>query len=69
MKKNNSDISVKKFYGNKKTKQPGEYPYKHGIYSNMYRERLWTMRQYAGFTSAKESNMHAAAYSELIESI
>ncbi|MEE9167226.1 MAG: methylmalonyl-CoA mutase family protein [Candidatus Neomarinimicrobiota bacterium] len=34
----------------------GEFPYTRGIYSNMYRERLWTMRQYAGFTSAEESN-------------
>lgn len=35
---------------------PGEYPYLRGIYPNMYRGRRWTMRQYAGFTSAEESN-------------
>jgi methylmalonyl-CoA mutase, N-terminal domain len=35
---------------------PGEYPYTRGIQSTMYRGRLWTMRQYAGFGSAKESN-------------
>jgi methylmalonyl-CoA mutase N-terminal domain/subunit len=35
---------------------PGEYPYLRGIYPTMYRGRRWTMRQYAGFTSAEESN-------------
>ncbi|MGA7678104.1 MAG: methylmalonyl-CoA mutase family protein [Dehalococcoidia bacterium] len=35
---------------------PGEYPFTRGIQSNMYRGRLWTMRQYAGFGTAEESN-------------
>jgi len=35
---------------------PGEFPYTRGIYPTMYRGRLWTMRQYAGFGSAAESN-------------
>jgi methylmalonyl-CoA mutase N-terminal domain/subunit len=35
---------------------PGEYPYTRGIQPTMYRGRLWTMRQYAGFASAEESN-------------
>jgi len=35
---------------------PGESPYTRGIYPTMYRGRLWTMRQYAGFGSAAESN-------------
>lgn len=35
---------------------PGQYPYTRGIYPTMYRGRLWTMRQYAGFASARESN-------------
>jgi methylmalonyl-CoA mutase N-terminal domain/subunit len=35
---------------------PGEYPFARGIYPTMYRGRLWTMRQYAGFGSAVESN-------------
>src|SRR5690554_7355303 len=35
---------------------PGEYPYTRGIQPTMYRGRLWTMRQYAGFGTAKESN-------------
>ncbi len=53
-KKTNSNIELKKFYG--KTERPGEYPYTHGIYPNMYTDRLWTMRQYSGFSSAHESN-------------
>src|SRR5579864_4119913 len=35
---------------------PGEYPFTRGIHPGMYRGRLWTMRQYAGFGSAEESN-------------
>ena len=35
---------------------PGEYPYTRGIQPTMYRGRLWTMRQYAGYASAEESN-------------
>jgi len=35
---------------------PGEFPYTRGIYPTMYRGRLWTMRQYAGFGSAAQSN-------------
>lgn len=34
----------------------GEYPYTRGIYSDMYRGRLWTMRQYAGYGTAEETN-------------
>src|SRR5438067_12203911 len=36
--------------------QPGEFPFTRGIQPTMYRGRLWTMRQYAGFGSAAESN-------------
>ncbi|GAC1499166.1 MAG: methylmalonyl-CoA mutase family protein [Vulcanimicrobiaceae bacterium] len=35
---------------------PGEYPYTRGIHPNMYRDRLWTMRQFAGFGNAKQTN-------------
>ena len=35
---------------------PGEFPFTRGIYPNMYRGRLWTMRQYAGYATAEESN-------------
>ena len=36
--------------------RPGEFPFTRGIYPNMYRGRLWTMRQYAGFGTAEETN-------------
>jgi methylmalonyl-CoA mutase N-terminal domain/subunit len=36
--------------------RPGQFPYTRGIYADMYRSRLWTMRQYAGFGTADESN-------------
>ena len=36
--------------------RPGEYPFTRGIYPRMYLERLWTMRQYAGFSTDEESN-------------
>jgi methylmalonyl-CoA mutase, N-terminal domain len=35
---------------------PGEFPYTRGIYPTMYRSKLWTMRQYAGFGTARQSN-------------
>ena len=35
---------------------PGHYPFTRGIYPSMYRGRLWTMRQYAGFGTARETN-------------
>ena len=36
--------------------EPGAYPFTRGVYPRMYRDRLWTMRQYAGFSTAEESN-------------
>ena len=39
-----------------KKESPGKFPYKRGIYKDMYKKRTWTMRQYAGFTSSEESN-------------
>ena len=44
---------------------PGEYPYTRGLQPNMYRGKVWTMRQYAGFASAEESN---ARYKFLLDS-
>ncbi|MBV9277277.1 MAG: methylmalonyl-CoA mutase, partial [Candidatus Eremiobacteraeota bacterium] len=44
--------------------EPGEFPFMRGIRKDMYRARLWTMRQYAGFGSAAESN---ARYRYLLE--
>ncbi|MGC1239497.1 MAG: methylmalonyl-CoA mutase family protein, partial [Acidimicrobiales bacterium] len=35
---------------------PGEYPYTRGVHAEMYRTQLWTIRQYAGYASARESN-------------
>ena len=43
---------------------PGEYPYTRGVQPNMYRGRVWTMRQYSGFASPEESN---ARYRYLLE--
>ncbi|HTB70333.1 MAG TPA: methylmalonyl-CoA mutase family protein [Solirubrobacteraceae bacterium] len=37
--------------------EPGEYPYTRGVHREMYRKQTWTMRQYAGYASAKESNV------------
>jgi methylmalonyl-CoA mutase N-terminal domain/subunit len=60
--KTDSDIHVKRLYSKKvlsKTddnEEPGKFPYTRGLYPNMYRERLWTMRQYSGFGSAEETN-------------
>jgi methylmalonyl-CoA mutase N-terminal domain/subunit len=36
---------------------PGEYPYTRGVYGSMYRGRLWTLRQFAGFGTAEETNL------------
>jgi methylmalonyl-CoA mutase N-terminal domain/subunit len=36
--------------------EPGGFPYTRGVHADMYRKQLWTMRQYAGYASAKESN-------------
>src|SRR5438477_938725 len=44
--------------------EPGEYPYTRGIHPDMYRRQLWTMRQYAGYASAREAN---ARYRYLLE--
>jgi len=61
--KTDSGIPVKRIFSSKdlvdKTSQneeAGRYPYTRGLYPNMYRERLWTMRQYSGFGSAEETN-------------
>ena len=57
-----SGIDIREIYGPMPLKveqqlgKPGEYPFTRGIYPTMYRGRLWTMRQYAGFGTAEESN-------------
>lgn len=50
--------------GDSEPERPGAYPYTRGIYPSMYRGRLWTMRQYAGFATAAESNQR---YKYLLE--
>jgi methylmalonyl-CoA mutase N-terminal domain/subunit len=44
--------------------EPGEFPYTRGVHPGMYRDRLWTMRQYAGYATAEETNRR---YRYLIE--
>ena len=60
-----SEIPVRPFYRpgdaagvpyEEKLGDPGQFPYTRGLYSDMYRKRHWTMRQYAGYSSAAESN-------------
>jgi len=60
-----SQIEKKKVYSEQDLKgfvpgtslgQPGNYPFTRGVYPTMYRGKLWTMRQYAGFGTAEESN-------------
>ncbi len=63
--RNLSDIEIKKVYTPEDIKDfnyamdlgnPGKYPFTRGAYSNMYRGRLWTMRQFAGFGTADQTN-------------
>lgn len=49
-------IDVEEFDYDSKLGFPGQYPYTRGVQPTMYRSRFWTMRQYAGFSSAEESN-------------
>ncbi len=55
---NDSQIEIQKVYKEPINIQesPGEFPFTRGIREDMYRGRLWTMRQYAGFSTAEESN-------------
>ncbi len=61
---NESGLPVKSVYGpddlpadlGERLGQPGAYPYTRGVYETMYTQRPWTMRQYAGFGNAQESN-------------
>jgi methylmalonyl-CoA mutase, N-terminal domain len=61
--KTDSGIRVKRIFSLKDLvkikhdeEEAGRFPYTRGLYPNMYRERLWTMRQYSGFGSAEETN-------------
>ena len=54
-----SGIEIKPVYtdtGNPSNELPGIFPFTRGVHASMYRDKLWTMRQYAGFSTAEESN-------------
>ncbi len=53
-----SGIEIKQLYCDpvKMDEMPGVFPFTRGVHAAMYRDRLWTMRQYAGFSTAEESN-------------
>ncbi len=51
-----SPSSVSDWDPTEKLGNPGEYPYTRGVHESMYRQRLWTMRQYAGFGTAQATN-------------
>jgi methylmalonyl-CoA mutase, N-terminal domain len=53
-----SGIEIQQVYNQPVTmnEMPGEFPFTRGVHTAMYRDRLWTMRQYAGFSTAEESN-------------
>ncbi|MDX2047455.1 MAG: methylmalonyl-CoA mutase family protein [Chitinophagaceae bacterium] len=53
-----SGIEIKELYCDPVplTEKPGEFPFTRGVQEDMYRGKLWTMRQYAGFSTAEESN-------------
>ena len=59
---NDSGIEINKVYTGDSplykplSDQPGEFPFTRGVQADMYRGKLWTMRQYAGFSTAEESN-------------
>ncbi|MCG3119644.1 MAG: Methylmalonyl-CoA mutase [bacterium] len=61
--KTDAGIEIKNFYTAadlpedfQAAQKPGEFPFTRGIYADMYRSRFWTMRQYSGFASARETN-------------
>ena len=56
--KTDSGIEINELYSGpvSMNEQPGKFPFTRGVHAAMYRDRLWTMRQYAGFSTAEESN-------------
>src|SRR5580658_9842703 len=51
-----SGVPLEAVYGPDDAEQPGQWPYTRGPYASMYRSRLWTMRQFAGFGTAADTN-------------
>src|SRR5271170_6281195 len=60
-----SGVPVEPVYGPEDAELPGQYPYTRGPYESMYRSRLWTMRQFAGFGTAEDTN---GRFKELLRS-
>ncbi|HEY1829895.1 MAG TPA: methylmalonyl-CoA mutase family protein [Acidimicrobiales bacterium] len=60
-----SGVPLEPVYGPDDAELPGQYPYTRGPYASMYRSRLWTMRQFAGFGTAQDTN---ARFKELLRS-
>jgi methylmalonyl-CoA mutase N-terminal domain/subunit len=60
-----SGVPLKPVYGPDDGEFPGQYPYTRGPHASMYRSRLWTMRQFAGFGSARDTNLR---FKELLRS-
>jgi methylmalonyl-CoA mutase N-terminal domain/subunit len=60
-----SGVPLEPVYGPDGAELPGQYPYTRGPYASMYRSRLWTMRQFAGFGTAEDTN---ARFKELLRS-
>ncbi len=52
-----SGVPVEPVYGPDDGEFPGQYPYTRGIHASMYRSRLWTMRMFAGFGTAEDTNV------------
>jgi methylmalonyl-CoA mutase N-terminal domain/subunit len=60
-----SGIPLEPVYGPDDAELPGQYPYTRGPYASMYRSKLWTMRQFAGFGTAEDTN---ARFKEILRS-
>ena len=60
-----SGVPLKPVYGPRDGEFPGQYPYTRGVHASMYRSRLWTMRMFAGFGTALDTNLR---FKEIINS-
>src|SRR5471032_1965520 len=60
-----SGVPLRPVYGPEEAELPGQFPYTRGPYASMYRSRLWTMRQFAGFGTAEDTN---GRFKELLRS-
>jgi methylmalonyl-CoA mutase, N-terminal domain len=60
-----SGVPLEPVYGPEEAELPGQFPYTRGPYASMYRSRLWTMRQFAGFGTAADTN---GRFKELLRS-